>query len=78
MSDSNISSSVPIPSDAGRRGPPRKYPLDSMNVGESFAVPAESAPGVRASIKYFRAKNPSFSFVTRKESDGGLRIWRVA
>jgi hypothetical protein len=56
---------------------PARFPLDQMEVGDSFAVP----PGVHrttvsiAALRYGRKHR--MKFVTRKTPDGTIRCWRV-
>jgi hypothetical protein len=63
---------VPIPAfiEGGR-----KYPFNTMNVGDSFAVSALARPAViTASVTY--ARKHGVKFTTRKDGSG-YRIWRI-
>lgn len=83
-----IEKNVPVPAD-GRRGPEPKYPFRSMEVGDSFVVPAGEAkfskrsadgrPVSRVSVATSGAgKRLGRRFVTRTNPDGSVRVWRTA
>lgn len=65
---------VPFPSNLEGRS---NYPFRSMNVGDSFVVPASFAGKIRAAASYFSLRNPEFQFTCRKTRDGEFRVWRV-
>jgi len=73
-----IERDVPIPK--GRRpGPPKIYPIQEMEIGDSFLIPNEDVRG-RKSVTQFvvpQAKRYGYRLTTRKLSDGGFRVWRV-
>lgn len=71
-----IESGVPIPQRYGA-GRSRKFPLDQLEIGESFAVPEDEANALRSACTHFKNSNPGVEFVTRKQEDGGVRVWRV-
>jgi len=75
--DFKIESGVPIPSNAriGRT----KYPLDRLQVGNSFFVPLNDlkrAKNLRATFSS-RAKKKGISVVSIAD-DTGVRVWRTA
>ena len=72
-----IESGVPIPADAktGRT----KYPLDRLQVGNSFFVPINDlkrAKNLRATFAT-RAKKKSIKIVSIAD-ETGVRVWRTA
>lgn len=66
-----IEKNIPIPK--GAKGTPWKYPYDTMEVGDSFAVEAEN-PHSHAAQANRRYAPKRFKAVKRKDS---RRIWRV-
>ena len=75
--DFKIESGVPIPSTVriGRT----KYPLDRLQVGNSFFVPLNDlkrAKNLRATFSS-RAKKKGISVVSIAD-DTGVRVWRTA
>lgn len=71
-----------------RRGGQRLYPLDELNVGQSFFVPAEDntdeavirLQGTLHSCARGVAKRTGARFTTRQWEQGarrGIRVWRV-
>ena len=64
--------SFPVPTD-GRGRSHRKYPFDTMEIGESFVMPASSRPGSVAHAK----KTTGREFVVRKIDGNRYRVWRV-
>ena len=67
-----IESGVPVPVRLAKR----KYPLREMKDGDSFVVTAPEIGRVRMAISQFRLRN-NIHFVTRKQTDGSYRIWRL-
>lgn len=65
-----IEKGIPVPESANRRLGDRKYPLDKMEVGDSFFV-----TGRRPSFKLAAAKL-GIICTSRKEKDG-FRVWRI-
>jgi hypothetical protein len=78
--DFKIDKTVPAPRDAGR--PNRKYPLDKLQIGDSFFVPAEEVNSidsvVQSALRYGRRHGVKFTTrkVTEKGKDG-VRVWRI-
>jgi hypothetical protein len=72
-----IQNNLPIPP---RRGRPVKYPLDLMQVGDSFFVATQVRSTLSNSINRCRKKLGSSFTVRTVEENGvrGLRVWRVA
>ena len=72
-----IQSNLPVPA---RQGRPVKYPLDKMQVGDSFFVATSVRSALSGSINRCR-KKVGYRFTVRiVEENGvkGLRIWRIA
>lgn len=81
-----VESGVPIPEGQVRR---RKYPLDQMEVGQSFAVTAGSAEELKklrasigAAVRNYRAtmsrQGEDVRFVTKTTDSRTIRCWRIA
>lgn len=69
-----IEDNIPLPRrTVGRK---TKYPLDQLEVGQSFVVPAKS-PRRMASYAYTRGKKIGRRFAVRNVGSG-VRVWRVA
>lgn len=74
----SIEQGIPIPNKHGSRTT-IKYPLDKMNVGDSFLVECDSSDysetnKIRGRVQY-QSKTVTGKFVTRKV-EKGVRIWR--
>jgi hypothetical protein len=65
-----ITKGIPIP--PKRSGRPAAYPIDQMQVGDSFVVEKKCRASVITS-----AGNKGVKVVTRVQPDGTLRVWRV-
>jgi len=76
--DFKIESGIPIPSNA--RSGRTKYPLDKLQVGNSFFVPIVSdlkkAKNLRVTFSA-RAKKKGISIVSIAD-ETGVRVWRTA
>jgi hypothetical protein len=72
-----LDNNIAIPTIAGR-GRKRKYPLDAMEVGQSFLV-VDNVSAVRASIANFKKTNEGLhkDFTVRRLTDGTVRCWRT-
>ncbi len=62
----------------------RKYPFDTMAVGDSFAVPKEAAPALRSAASSFTARmkqrvgdEAAYRFTVQRHGDE-VRCWRIA
>ena len=73
-----IENGIPAPS---LRGRPAKFPLLTMNVGDSFAAPIAETNDVRCAVQNLRHRSlPEHrerKFVTRRDGQF-IRCWRVA
>lgn len=70
-----IDRNIPIPAEA--RGRPNRYPFNQMNVGDSFAFPAD----IKTATAHAAARHHSragMRFIARKQPGGGYRCWRTA
>lgn len=60
--------------------PPKRkrdvYPLDKMEVGHSFAVPANSVQNLREAVSQRKFRGGKGTFTVRK-CDEGYRCWRL-
>lgn len=65
-----IESDVPVPLPLGMR----KYPLEQMQIGDSFFIPAGSRSQQTLVAVY--AKRYGIKVITRTV-EGGIRVWRV-
>lgn len=65
-----IDKKIPIPTD-GRTGM-MKYPWERMEVGDSFFVPGRPRCGLAV------PKSVAGRKFTRRKTDGGMRVWRIA
>jgi hypothetical protein len=67
---------IPIPPPGGKRAP--KYPLRSMEVGESFLVtdPTMTQPRLASRLTNV-GKELGRRFTQRLCDGGGIRVWRV-
>lgn len=72
-----VSSRVEIPAHAGM-GRPTIYPFAKMAVGDSFEVPAGEAKKARVAANNWKRPHPGWSYTTRTQDDGSVRIWRIA
>lgn len=81
-----VENDIPIPTTIAL-GARSRYPLGSMEVGDSFLIPADH-DGFRVNAKGYRQHNVQASmsaiqkakgiiFKSRKQEDGSIRVWRV-
>ena len=69
-----IEKGIPLPK--GTHGRQCPYPLDKLNVGESFLITADSREYVSAKCsRYGRQHGKKFA---TKQVDGGVRVWRIS
>lgn len=76
MSQFEIEDGIPV---APRASGPRtgKYPFRTMEVNQSFLVPADvKAATIRSAIGAFNKKNKDRKFAVRT-TESGTRVWRV-
>lgn len=78
-----IEKNIPVPDSAKANGRPKIYPLDKMEVGDSFLADGKCADNslckaMNAARRY--GKRHGMKFSGRKDPDqpGKVRIWRVA
>jgi hypothetical protein len=73
-----IDKSVPYPSKFPKRNYTKDYPLDKMNIGDSFLVPfTKSRPHPKKiCVPYTRARLMGMEISCRTETKG-VRIWRI-
>lgn len=62
--------------DTGVPVPTNRWPLDSLEVDESFVFPRESEATVRT-VAWRLKKNKGKVFVVRKQDDNTMRVWRT-
>jgi hypothetical protein len=68
---SEIDKGVPIPTDWNSR-----YPLDRMDVGDSFTIAQSLGSSLRQVLHKFKQRSPDIAFVRRPEGQR-IRIWRI-
>jgi len=75
MNEYKIENHVPAPE--LKKGPEPKYPFGKMAVGESVFLMdfSDADKAYDAAKKYGQRNGMKFS---RRKSEGGVRIWRVA
>ena len=67
-----IEKNVPVPVTEKNR----KYPINKLEVGESFFIPDVKLPKMYNAISYHKFKYPDTNFKCRS-MDGGVRVWRI-
>jgi hypothetical protein len=67
---------IPLPARPGGAGAVPKYPWRTMDVGDSFLVPAKTPRTFSAQMTN-AAKSTGRKFAARTV-DGGCRVWRTA
>ena len=65
-----IEKGVPAPSN-------KRSFYSTLEVGDSFLIPAEEVPRVRSAASAFRQRNKGFNFLIRKLEGGTFRFWRI-
>lgn len=68
-----IEKNVPLPA----RGVLTVYPLDEMEVGDSFFVYTRNIPTIRTAIHAQIKRQASLIKITTRREPGGMRIWRI-
>jgi hypothetical protein len=76
MSTITIEKNIPVP--ANKRT--NKYPLNTMEIGDSFVVPLEMAPksGIYPAISVYARRAGTKYTIRAIEDSGGWRVWRTA
>lgn len=59
----------------GTTGRPAKYPIEHMDVGDSFFVTGIKSTGASAIMS--RARRGNSKKFCQRLMDGGIRIWRI-
>ena len=76
MSKFKIESGIPVT--AARSSAKPKYPVDKLQVGDSFAVPCEKEKAVGRQV-YMHALARAIGIkVTTRQTEDGIRVWRVS
>lgn len=73
MSEYRIDKNVPPPSRL-------KYPLEKLDVGDSFFVPEKTGQSMRTTVSHYQ-RTRGGKFITREVTEAGVsgtRVWRVA
>jgi hypothetical protein len=70
-----VEDGIPLPKPKRHAG--RKYPLDTMSIGQSFTAPKAKLASLRVCIcREQKATSKRFSY--RTIASGRIRIWRTA
>jgi hypothetical protein len=72
---------IPKSTNNGKRGNPRRYPFDKMEIGDSFFVESKNLSKARNSITscaaiYTKKHNPEAKFMSLT-IENGIRVWRI-
>lgn len=73
MTDFKIEQGIPVPLGDARS----RYPFQSMNVGDSFALTPQQVRSARNSMHAY-AKRSGTRFTLREVGDGVWRCWRIS
>lgn len=73
VNEIKIEKGIPIPP---MRNSPNKYPVESLNVGDSFLSPPGARPMSFRTAVANKAKKLGFKITTR-QTPQGLRVWRI-
>ncbi len=71
----DIDKNIPIPLKSGRLS---KWPLDRMDIGDSFLFDVIDRNNVAYATSLYKRKNLGTNFTKRRVSDTQYRIWRIA
>jgi len=71
--DIKVENNVPVPMNVGSK--PRKYPWDTLAVGESFLTIGPQLNSMQVLCTHRRTETKRF--IARREGDG-VRVWRVS
>lgn len=69
-----IDKNIPMPA---KRARARMYPLDTMEVGDSFEIPADKVTSCRGSVHKFQSEHDGITFTVRKVNNDVYRVWRL-
>jgi hypothetical protein len=75
MTDYKIEKDIPIPS---TKQVGKKYPLVTMDLGDSFVMPLVDRNSLTAATNYLRKSGDNKKFTTRRISETEMRVWRIA
>lgn len=75
-----LTQSVPVPEDTGRRGRRRKYPFHKMDIGDSFTVgqSRRDEQNLRQAVTNHRRRGGEGVFTVRRIGNEEVRCWRVS
>lgn len=74
-----IEKNIPVPPKGNKKKKSRKYPLDKMEVGDSFFIKGYTLKKYRnisSTIFLHKKRNPGAVFTVRK-MEGGIRVFRI-
>lgn len=77
MSEIKIDKNVWMPGRCGSGDATRKYPFNTMEVGDSFEINGHAPDKVRNSAYAFGRMN-NRKFAVRQTGEGSYRCWRIA
>ena len=87
MEDWKIDKDIPVPVGSDRRSGEQKYPLNALEIGNSFFIPLEKGDDLKRMAnrlsqarQTYQKRHEGVRFTQRMwEEDGviGVRIWRV-
>lgn len=72
-----IEAGIPIPGAHAGAGRKAIYPLDDLEVGESFFVPGGTHKSMATPINVFRGKSHGQKTIASRLVEGGIRVWRT-
>lgn len=71
-----IDTDIPMPGGRARPGPEPKYPLMSLEVGDSFSFPYDKRKTVQTRT-YQIKRDTGREFAIRKADNNTARVWRT-
>jgi hypothetical protein len=74
MSEFKIEKGVPFT----RRAAQQTYPFADMEVGDSFVTTRSQSNVIFCAKSFCAIRGLSWRFVSSKQPDGSIRVWRVA
>lgn len=73
-----IEKNIPLP-ETVLRNKTNNFPLNTMEVNDSFIAPKEKRSSIQAAAKKYGESNPGVKFATRVlENEVNIRVWRIA
>ncbi len=76
MTAPKIRKGIPVPNKR-RRGPPRKHPIDKLEVGDSLRLIASYNSVVICCNTFVERYQPSWEFLAQRVDDDTTDVWRV-